>query len=59
MQKCEPPEKVLTVMLGQYQLQSMLEWYPGFISANASRFYHFLVFLENCVCVTTAVEITG
>ena len=39
--KCKPPEKVLTVRievlivkLGQYQLQSMLEWYQCFISAN-------------------------
>ena len=57
LHKCKPPEKVLTVKLGQ--LESMLEWYPGFIYANTICFWLFLVFLENCVCVTTAVEITG
>ena len=28
------PEKVETVKLGQYQLESMSEWHQGFISAN-------------------------
>ena len=37
----------------------MLEWYKGFISANTICFLVFLVFLENWVCGTTAVEITG
>ena len=37
----------------------MLEWYQGFISANTICFLLLLVFLENWVCVTTAVEITG
>ena len=30
----KPPEKVQTVKLGQYQLESMSEWYRGFISVN-------------------------
>ena len=32
--ECRPPGKVLTVKLGQYKLETMLEWYQGFISAN-------------------------
>ena len=59
MQKCKPPEKVITMKLGQYQLQSMLEWHQGFISTNTVCFSLFLVFLEICICVTTAVGLIG
>ena len=54
-----PPEKVLTVNLGQCKLETMSEWYQGFIPAKKPIFQLFLVFLKNCVCVMTADQITG
>ena len=59
MYKCKPPGRLLTVSLGLYKLKSMLEWYQCFISGNTICFELFLVFLENCIYVTSAVEITG
>ena len=54
-----PPGKVLTVILGQYKMEAMLQRYPGFISTNKITIWLFLVFLENCICVTVPVQLTG
>ena len=55
----KPPGKVLTVNLGQYKMETMLEWYPGFIFTNKISIWLFLVFLENCICVIVPVQLTG
>ena len=40
---CNPPGKVLTVNLGQYKMETMLEWYQGFISTKKISIQVFLV----------------
>ena len=51
----KPPGKVLTVNLGHYTLETMLEHNKAFILTKSIFFKLFSVFHENCIC---AIEVS-